>query len=229
MRSDIQTAFFDLDGTLIDHFTCIYRCYQYASEKMGLEPASYDTVRATVGGSVRITMAKLVGEANAERGESLFREHFQEIMLEDLHPLPGAAWLLAELKARGVKTAVFTNKHGESSRKILAHLGFSEHLDAVIGTYDTPWRKPETEFTRYALEKLNAAPNTSMMVGDSPYDIMAGHTGGMRTFVVATGSHTVEQLEQCDPPATGVYCDLPHFAEAFLGLQPDENAELKGA
>lgn len=218
MRSDIQTAFFDLDGTLIDHFMCIYRCYQYASEQMGLEPVSYETVRATVGGSVRITMGKLIGAENAERGESLFREHFKDIMLEDLHPLPGAEWLLKELQAQGVKTAVFTNKHGESARKLLAHLGFDQHLDGVIGTYDTPWRKPEPEFTQYALETMKAEAATSIMVGDSPYDIQAGRAGELRTYVVATGSHSVEELEASDPAADGVYRDLHHFAEAFLDI-----------
>lgn len=228
MRPDIQTAFFDLDGTLIDHFMCIYRCYRYASEKLGTETASYDTVRATVGGSVRITMGKLVGVENAERGEALFREHFNEIMLEDLHPLPGAAWLLRTLQARGVKTAVFTNKHGVGARKVLAHLGFDAHLDGIIGTYDTPWRKPDPEFTQHALEVMQTDAARSIMVGDSPYDIQAARAGNIRCYVVATGSHTVEELEQCDPPADGVYRDLPHFAEAFLGLRPEEDAAVSG-
>jgi len=228
MRSDIQTVFFDLDGTLIDHFMCIYRCYRYAAEQLGREPVSYEKVRATVGGSVRITMSKLMGEDNAERGEALFREHFNEIMLEDLHPLPGSEWLLRTLQARGVKTAVFTNKHGVGARNVLEHLGFDAHLDGIIGTYDTPWRKPEPEFSQHALETMQADPASSIMVGDSPYDILAGVAGEMRTYVVATGSHSVEELEQCDPPADGVYRDLPHFAEEFLGLSPESEAVLKG-
>ncbi|GHB89707.1 HAD family hydrolase [Cerasicoccus arenae] len=218
MRADIKTVLFDLDGTLIDHFMCIYRCYRYAQEKMGLAPVSYEKVRSTVGGSVRITMGHLMGVENAERGEALFREHFNEIMLEDLHALPGAKWLLQQLQARGVRTAVFTNKHGIGARKIMAHLGFDKYLDEVIGTYDTPWRKPDPEFTQYALETMKADAESTIMVGDSPFDILAGQVGGIRSYVVATGSHSVEELEAIDPPADGVYRDLHHFAEEFLGL-----------
>ncbi|WP_309386615.1 HAD family hydrolase [Cerasicoccus frondis] len=218
MRTDIKTVFFDLDGTLIDHFMCIYRCYKYAVEKMELPPVSYEKVRATVGGSVKITMGRLIGTERAEEGERLFREHFEEIMLEDLYPLPGAEWLLQQLKEKGVQTAVFTNKHGVGARKILTHLGYDQLLDAMIGTYDTPWRKPEPEFTQYALEQLKADPATAIMIGDSPFDVLAGKVGGMRTYVVATGSHSVEELAENDPPADGVYRDLLHFAEEFLGL-----------
>lgn len=221
MRDDMQTFLFDLDGTLVDHFMCIYRCYCYAQEKLGIgEPVTYEKVRATVGGSVRITMGRLMGVENAEIGERYFRERFNQIMLEDLHPLPGAAWLLETLKAQGRRTAVFTNKQGEASRKILAHLGFDRHLDAIYGTYDTPWRKPEPEFTQYVLKDLAADPATTVMVGDSPFDIEAGRVGGLRSYVVATGSHSVAQLSAETPSADGVFENLPAFAEAVLDLNP---------
>ncbi|MEX0325004.1 MAG: HAD family hydrolase, partial [Puniceicoccaceae bacterium] len=39
MNSDnYKAVLFDLDGTLIDHFRVIYRCYQYALEHLGLPP-----------------------------------------------------------------------------------------------------------------------------------------------------------------------------------------------
>ncbi|MEO0797215.1 MAG: HAD family hydrolase [Verrucomicrobiota bacterium] len=218
MRQDVETVLFDLDGTLIDHFQCIYRCYCYAIEKLDLEPVTYETVRATVGGSVRVTMGRLLGQDLAEQGEGLFREHFNEIMLEDLHLLPGAEWLVKELKANNRQTAVFTNKHGENSRKILHHLGLEQYLDDIIGTYDTAWRKPEPEFTQYALERLGANPETTILVGDSPFDIDAAHAGGIRCYAVGTGSHDVDELKKCNPAAEGVYPDLLTFAEEFLNL-----------
>ncbi|WP_309400049.1 HAD family hydrolase [Cerasicoccus maritimus] len=218
MRSDIKTVFFDLDGTVIDHFMCIYRCYKYAVEQMSLPPVTYEKVKATVGGSVPVTMARLIGEERAPEGVKHFRKHFDEIMLEDLVELPGVEWLLQALKEQGVQSAVFTNKEGNGARAILAHLGYDAYLDGIIGTGDTPWRKPEPEFSQYALEQMKADPATSIMVGDSPFDVLAGKAGGMRSYVVATGSHSVEELEANDPPADGVYRDMVHFAEEFLGL-----------
>lgn len=204
----IRTVLFDLDGTLIDHFTCIYRCYCYAQEKLGLPRVSYETVLHTVGGSVPVTLARLFGEEVGKQALPLYRERFAQIMLEDIKPLPGTPDVLQSLKARGMQTAVFTNKEGPASRAIIEHLGWTQWLDAVIGTQDCPWRKPQPEYTRYALEKLGAAPETSLMVGDSPFDLQAAQAGGMQAILVATGSHTHEQLSALTPPALAVYNDL---------------------
>jgi len=220
MRDDIQTVLFDLDGTLIDHFQCIYRCFVFAGETLGKPIPDYATVRATVGGSALITAGKLYGQENAERAESLFREHFNEIMLEDLHVLPGVEWLLDELPARGLRPAVFTNKHGESARKIMRSLGLADKFDAIIGSYDTPWRKPQPEFTRYAVEQVGGAPETTILVGDSPFDIQAARAGDLRAYVVATGSHNESELAACDPAADGVFPDLFAFGVDVLGLTP---------
>ncbi len=41
----LKAVLFDLDGTLIDHFTTIYRCFCHAREKLGTPPADYWAVR----------------------------------------------------------------------------------------------------------------------------------------------------------------------------------------
>lgn len=204
----IRCVLFDLDGTLIDHFKCIYRCYCYAQEKLNAPRVSYETMLAAVGGSVPVTLERLFGKELAAKALPLYRERFAQIMLEDITPLPGTPEVVRNLKARGIRTAVFTNKEGNASRAIIEHLGWSDCFDAVIGTQDTPWRKPEPEFTRYALEKLGAAPATSLMVGDSPFDLQAAQAGGVRAILVATGSHTREQLQALTPAPLAVYENL---------------------
>ncbi|WOO42886.1 HAD family hydrolase [Rubellicoccus peritrichatus] len=220
---NIRTVLFDLDGTLIDHFTAIYRCYKFAQETLGLPTATYETVRATVGGSVPVTMTRLVGQDKAEEATRLFRMHFEEIMLEDLHLLPSAEWLLQELHQQGMQLAVFTNKSGEPSRKIMTHLGLDRYLVDTIGSLDTEWKKPEPEFTRYALEKIGATPEATVLIGDSPFDIEAARAGGLPSYVVATGSHTLEQLQANDPAPDGVFPTLLELGEAIFGLSLEKS------
>lgn len=219
MGQDIQTILFDLDGTLIDHFTTIYRCYRYAQEVLGLEPASYDKVKATVGGSVPITMERLLGKENVEQGVKLFRSHYADIWKEDLRPLPYSLEILKALHAEGYKQAMFTNKEGNNARLVADYLGYTPYLDKVIGTGDTPWRKPQPEFTRYAIEQLGAAPATTVMVGDSPWDIAAAEAAGLPCLVVATGSHTIEDLAANAPAPLGAYADLAELAREFFGVE----------
>ena len=215
----IRAVLFDLDGTLIDHFGIIYRCYCYALEKLQLEPVTYEKVRASVGGSIVITFGKLIDQAHVEAAVGHFREEFDRIWHEEIIILPGAEWILKELHARGLQLCVFTNKEGNRARKILHHIGLDAQLDGIYGTLDTPWRKPQPEFTQHVLEQLGADPAHAVMIGDSPYDVEAAAVAGMPCYTVATGSHSVDQLRR-ECAAAGVYADLYELGEMVFGLTP---------
>lgn len=214
-----QAVLFDLDGTLIDQFRVIYRGYQYALRKLSLAPVTYDKVRCSVGGSIHITFGKLIPQEHVEEAVGYFREEFDRIWHEDTDILPGAEWILKALKQKGLKLCVFTNKEGERSRTILRHLGMSDYLDAVFGTLDTPWRKPQPEFTRHVIKELGTHPGEACMVGDSPYDVESAEAGGLPCYTVATGSHSRDQLEN-ETRSAGVYPDLYQLGQAVFGLTP---------
>lgn len=217
----MQYILFDLDGTLIDHFTTIAKSVAYAQRELGIPESDYATVRATVGGSVAITLGKLCGEANAAAAEPLFREHFSEIIFDEVFALPGADWLLRSLKARGDKLGVLTNKFADHTRSTLAHLGLDQWLDVIIGTGDPecPYRKPHPLFTAYALEQMDCASEEAIMIGDSPYDLAAAEAGCMDCHLVATGSHSAEELAQ-HVAAERIYKDLYELGEKLFGLEP---------
>ncbi|MGC9449991.1 MAG: HAD family hydrolase [Oceanipulchritudo sp.] len=210
---------FDLDGTLIDHFQVIYRCYQYALAKLSLEPVSYETVRASVGGSMVITFGKLLAERHVNEAVRYYREEFDRIWHEDIEILDGAKWLLKELHVKGMRLCVFTNKEGDRARRILRHIGLDAHLDGIFGTLDTPWCKPQPEFTHHVLQQLGTDPGHSCMIGDSPYDVEAAAAAAMPCFTVATGSHSMAQLRE-ETNAAGVFRDLHELGTEVFRLSP---------
>lgn len=216
----ISTVLFDLDGTLIDHFSAIHRAVAHAQRKLGLEESSYAKVRSTVGGSVPVTLAKLCGGAEyAAAAEPHFHEHFAEIMHEDVHILPGALELLRLLKAKGCTLAVLTNKHEGHAQSTLEHLGLTPLLDAIFGTgADNPYRKPDPRFTMRALERLDCASADCILVGDSPYDFATAEAACIECHLVATGSHSVAQLRD-ETAAHGIYDDLAGFARAYFKFE----------
>lgn len=217
----MQYILFDLDGTLIDHFTTIAKSVAYAQRRLGLPESDYATVRATVGGSVPITLSKLCGEENVDEAEPLFRAHFDEIIYDDVFALPGAEWLLQSLKADGVKLGVLTNKYAGHSRTVLAHLGLDAYLDVILGTgeSDCPYRKPDPLFTAYALEQMDCASDEAMLIGDSPYDLAAAEAGCIECHLVATGSHSADELSEYID-ADRIHKDLYALGERLFGLEP---------
>lgn len=217
-----RAILFDLDGTLIDHFAAIHRSYTHTLPQIGLPAPTLAQVRDAVGGGLEVAMRRLVPEDKAEEALKIYRTFWDAHMLENLEPMPGAKPLLAALHERGIACAVFTNKHGPSSRRLCDYLGFTPFLTAVIGAADTPWLKPQPEFTRYAVEQLHADPATTLMVGDSPYDVQAAHAGGLPCWAVTTGTHNAEQLHAAR--ADKIFASLPEIAAA-LGVmrKPDRD------
>jgi phosphoglycolate phosphatase len=214
----MQNILFDLDGTLIDHFSAIHRSIAYAQRKLGLPESDYATVRSTVGGSLPITFGKLSGTQHVEAAIPHVKEHFDEIMYDDVEALPGSEGLLKALKLKGLKLGVFTNKYETHAVSILKHLGLDQHLDAIIGTADgTGYRKPDPRFTMQALERMDCSSEDTIMVGDSPYDFAAADAGCLTCYLVATGTHSAEQLAN-ETNAAGIYENLQEFGRSVFSL-----------
>jgi phosphoglycolate phosphatase len=56
------------------------------------------------------------------------------------------------------------------------------------------------------LETLGATPATTLLIGDSPFDVKAAHNGGFACWCVTTGTHDAEQLRAAG--AEAVFPDL---------------------
>ena len=189
------TVLFDLDGTLIDHFKAIHRCHAYTMKQLGLPAPTMTQVRAAVGGGVELAVERLVGAALKPAALAIYRPYWDATMLEDVELLAGARELLGLLRQHGIRTAVYTNKHGPSSRLTCAHLGLTDLLDGNFGATDTPWLKPDPAFTRHVLTALGADAAGTLLVGDSPFDVATARNSGLSFIGVSTGTHTAEELQ----------------------------------
>lgn len=201
-----QTFLFDLDGTLVDHFAAIHRAHSYTMRELGLSPPTLEQVRAAVGGGVELAIERLAGKNRVAEALPIYRPYWDATMLDDVILLPGARELLQALRSRGATLAIFTNKHGPSARKICEHLGLAPLLNGIFGATDTPWLKPQPEFAAHVLAKLSTSARTSMLVGDSPFDVAAAKNGGFPCWCVTTGTHTESELIAAG--ADKVFADL---------------------
>jgi len=204
--SRFATILFDLDGTLIDHFAAIHRSHSHTIRQLGLPAPTLAQVRSAVGGGLEHAIAQLIGPARVAEALPIYRAYWDATMLADVVLLPGALALLNSLHARGTNLAVFTNKLGSSSRLICAHLGLAPFLQGNFGARDTAWLKPQPEFAAHVLAQLAANPATTLLVGDSPFDIAAAHNVGLPCWAVTTGTHHADELHAAG--ADAVYASL---------------------
>ena len=100
---------------------------------------------------------------------------------------------LEKLKAAGVQLAVCSNKADEFSQVIVAHY-FPGIFEVIRGNLPGTPVKPDPGVARGILEKLNARPEETLMVGDSDVDIRTGHNAGLKACGVTWGFRSRENL-----------------------------------
>jgi phosphoglycolate phosphatase-like HAD superfamily hydrolase len=192
--SRFATLLIDLDGTLVDAFTTIHRSYCHVLPQFGRPTPTPAEVRRAVGGGLENAMRNFLPEELIVEAVRQHLAHTDQILLEDVTLLPGALELLRAEHAAGTKLAAFTNKRGDHSRRVCEHLGATPYLRAVFGAKDTPWLKPQPEFAAHVLAALEARPESTVLIGDSPFDVEAAHNGGFVCWAVTTGTHDAAQL-----------------------------------
>ena len=101
--------------------------------------------------------------------------------------------LLKKLKAAGVRLAVCSNKADEFSQVIVAHY-FPGIFEVIRGYLPGTPVKPDPGVAHGILEKLNARPEETLMVGDSDVDIRTGHNAGLKACGVTWGFRSRENL-----------------------------------
>jgi HAD superfamily hydrolase (TIGR01509 family) len=208
-----RTVLLDLDGTLVDAFTTIHRSYVHTLPQFGRPAPTLAEVRAAVGGGLASAMARFLPSELIADAIKVHTAYSQQILLEDVTLMPGALDLVRTLHARGVTLAVYTNKHAGASRRICAHLGLAPFLTDNFGAGDTPWLKPQPEFSAHVLGRLGATPATTVLIGDSPFDVQAAHNGGFACWAVTTGTHNATELTAAQ--ADRVFADLPALQRAL--------------
>jgi len=198
MSPCFRTVLFDLDGTLLDHFSAIHRAHSHVRRHYGLPDATRDEVLRAIGGGLPDALKKTLGPIHGhllDEALPVYRAYWDATMLDDAVLFPGAVELLGTLHAAGTVCAVFTNKHGPSARRVCSHLGLDPLLAGVFGATDTPWLKPQPEFTAHVLNSLGADSASTALVGDSPWDVDAARLGQLGgCFAVTTGTHSAEEL-----------------------------------
>ncbi|MEO6875141.1 MAG: HAD family hydrolase [Opitutaceae bacterium] len=214
-----ETLLLDLDGTLVDAFTTIHRAYVHTLPQFGRPAPTMAEVRRAVGGGLANAMRHFLPPELIPAASKIHTAYTEEILLEDVSLLPGAADLLRAQHARGTRLAVYTNKFGSNARRICAHLCVSHYFQGVYGAGDTPWLKPQREFTDHVLRELGADAANTLMIGDSPFDVETASNAGFPCWCVTTGTHDEAQLRDA-----GVERVFPNLATLGAALRDKAGA-----
>jgi pyrophosphatase PpaX len=186
---------FDLDGTLVDSIELIVTAAMNAfASRPGPSPTEAQ-IRNTIGRPLPTTFGPwLVDENDLPFLISKYREYQLEHHDRLTNAYDGIVDAVAALDAAGCRMGIVTSKVGFMAERALVHTGLAQYMRCIVASDSTTRHKPEPEPVLLALEKLGAAPDEAVFVGDSPYDMQSGRAAGVHAVGVAWGAFTTDTL-----------------------------------
>lgn len=184
-----RAILFDWDNTLVDTWPCIAKATNITLQTMGHEPWTHEQVRERVAGSLRDTFPRIYGD-RWEEARQVYYHAFEQVHLEMLCALPGAADVLGAARARGAYMALVSNKTGKYLRAEVAQLGWASMFGRMIGAQDALRDKPALDPVHMAMDGsgFRLGPDV-WFVGDAGIDVECGQAAGCTTVLVQAQSY----------------------------------------
>ena len=181
---------FDLDGTLLNTLNDLAASTNYALRWAGMPEHSVDDVRRFVGNGVKTLMERAIpdGLDNPKFDETYatFRKHYLEHSLDTTKPYSGIPEVLAELKRRGKKLAIVSNKFYAATQELARHF-FPEPIEVAIGERENIRKKPAPDTVLEAMRQLGVGKEGTVYIGDSDVDIDTARNVGVPCISVLWG------------------------------------------
>lgn len=213
---EFETYVFDLDGTLLETLKDLAASTNFALRQYDMPEHSIEDVRMFVGNGVKKLMERAIpnGLDNPKFEEvyATFRQHYLNHNLDTTKPYDGIPELLRELKGRGKKLAIVSNKFYAATQDLARHF-FPDTIEVAIGERENIKKKPAPDTVVEALRQLGVSKEGAVYIGDSDVDIMTARNSGLPCASVLWGFRDKEFL--LEHRAT-------FFAEKPDDLLPDE-------
>ena len=226
-REMFDTAVFDLDGTLLDTLEDLAGSVNHVMRTLGYPEKTLDEVRRSVGNGAGMLMERVLpgGRDDPAFGQAvqMHNEFYQAHCRIRTRPYDGIMEALDQLKRRGVKMAIVSNK-GDGAVKELAREFFEDLIPIAVGEREGIRRKPSPDTVNEAIRQLGASKERTVYIGDSEVDDQTARNAGIPCILVAWGFRGRPELERFE--GTDYLIDeareLPsffvHYNQNSLGL-----------
>lgn len=194
-----RLAIFDCDGTLVDSQHNICTAMQRAFEAARMEAPLRPAILSAVGLSLPQAMAHLLPDADADLHDRLAEQYklcFQQMRRDNAVAEPlyeGIADLIDRLDADGWLLGVATGKSDRGLQLCLDHHGLRDRF-VTLQTADRHPSKPHPSMIELAMADAGAVPETTVMIGDTSFDMEMAVNASVRGIGVAWGYHAPDAL-----------------------------------
>ncbi|QFT33952.1 Phosphoglycolate phosphatase [Labrenzia sp. THAF82] len=169
---------FDLDGTLVDSAAAITDAVNHIIESHGARCYSVSDVSAFIGdGPERVLERALDGRDLPRMPDDTvrFSKLYQECSVSGSRFFPGIEDALNELRHKGYRLAICTNKPVVATQRLLSRLQIEQLFDAVCCGDECRNRKPHPDHLLETMRRIAPLPKAVVMIGDYRNDLLAAN------------------------------------------------------
>ena len=215
-----RAIIFDLDGTLIDSVPDLHYAKNELLVLSKRREVSMQEARSLIGDGVPKFVErayKITGDAPSDLELENAIKEFVTIYSDNLINMtklfPSVLSTLTQLKEKGFRLSVCTNKPYLPAMNVLSRLEISSFFDIVVGGDSlNGLRKPDAQHVLAALSPLQVTPENAVFVGDSVNDVKGARNAGIKSIVVSFGYSNIPVEE------LGAGLVISHFGELVAAI-----------
>ena len=196
----IKACIFDMDGTLCDTLTTIAYFANESLKHFGLNQIDIDEYKYMIGNGYKNLIRKMLNYLGVYSDELFQKVGDYYFEIYDKNPLylsapyNGIMEMLGELKDKGIKTAILSNKPHNATLNVAKEIMAGVKFSHVQGNIEGVPLKPEPDALLNIIDVLGLEKDECLYIGDTSTDIETGKNAGVKTVGVLWGFRTEKEL-----------------------------------
>ena len=190
---------FDLDGTLLNTLPDLVNLTNKVLRERDMPERTTEEINSFVGSGARVLLQKAAPPDTPDEAIDSILARWKELYPKYGHqftlPYDGIPGTLAELKARGAKLGVLSNKFDAAVASVIGE-HFPGVFDSARGECPEIPRKPDPAGLRWMMARFEVAPEQVAYVGDSGGDMTVARSAGAYPVGVAWGYRSADELRE---------------------------------
>ncbi len=197
----MKAFIFDLDGTLIDSLEDLADAVNLMLAEHGYPCRPLELFPQYIGEGVQklVERAVLPETLTPDKIAALladYQRHYHDTWKNKTKVYDGILKVLSELRAKGMKIAVISNKPHHFTKLCCDHFFPVGTFDAVLGAREDVPRKPHPQASHDLASQLGVATSDCTYVGDSGLDMQFAVNAGMYPIGVLWGFRSESELRE---------------------------------
>lgn len=206
----------DMDGTLLDSNHFHAEAWQRTFAEFGF-PVTFEDMVKQIGKGGDQVIPSVVPKERCDELEQPMKDFrtrlFHREYMDRIVPFSDARRLLERMRQEGLRLAIASSSDKADLEAFLMLLRVHDLVEENTTSDDAEKSKPEPGIFQAALQKLEIEPSEAIVLGDTPWDIVAARKAGIATVAVTCGGWTGEELK--DAGAVAVYRDPADLLRNF--------------